>query len=207
MGLPEGVAPCGVARLARKLEAFAPRRRRHADPPGSGERQPRGPPARRPDHRRPQLQDALSDRRRYPDALPRAARRRRQIINLVVPGDFAGMPVALRDALYSVRALTDVHVEVIPIRQARAPLRHAAALAAFCGRSRARRRSMSRPDPGGGAPRSTHRGFLLELLTRLPGHRPRRRVLVPHPPQPGGHRRRAGAEPALRQPGPAAARR
>jgi CRP-like cAMP-binding protein len=41
---------------------------------------------------------------------------RRQIINLAVPGDFAGMPGCLyENALYSVRALTDAHVEAIPI--------------------------------------------------------------------------------------------
>jgi CRP-like cAMP-binding protein len=43
---------------------------------------------------------------------------RRQIINLAVPGDFAGVPGCLyHNALYSVRALTDAHVEVIPINK------------------------------------------------------------------------------------------
>jgi CRP-like cAMP-binding protein len=43
---------------------------------------------------------------------------RRQIINLAVPGDFAGMPGCLyHNALYSVRALTEAQVETIPLHK------------------------------------------------------------------------------------------
>jgi len=41
---------------------------------------------------------------------------RRQIVSLVVPGDFVGIPGCLFDnALYSVKALTDVQVSVFPL--------------------------------------------------------------------------------------------
>lgn len=41
---------------------------------------------------------------------------RRQIVNLVIPGDFAGVPGCLFDgALYSIKALTDVQIAVIPM--------------------------------------------------------------------------------------------
>ncbi|MGH7095731.1 MAG: Crp/Fnr family transcriptional regulator [Stellaceae bacterium] len=41
---------------------------------------------------------------------------RRQIVNLVVPGDFAGVPGCFFDgALYSIKALTDSQIAVIPL--------------------------------------------------------------------------------------------
>ncbi len=41
---------------------------------------------------------------------------RRQIVNLVVPGDFAGVPGCLFDgALYSIKALTDAEVATVPL--------------------------------------------------------------------------------------------
>ncbi len=119
MGLPEGVAPSGVARLARKLEAFAPLA--EDDMPvlrdlASGSRAVR------------RREDLIVEGRNYKslyliaDGILMRYRilrdGRRQIINLAVPGDFAGMPGCLFDnALYSVRALTDAHVEVIPINK------------------------------------------------------------------------------------------
>jgi len=43
---------------------------------------------------------------------------RRQIINLAVPGDLAGIPGCLFEtALYSVRAVTDAQVDVIPLNK------------------------------------------------------------------------------------------
>ncbi|HEX5321647.1 MAG TPA: Crp/Fnr family transcriptional regulator [Stellaceae bacterium] len=117
MGLTEGAAVSGVARLAKKLDAFVPLLPDElpivADL-GTGMR-----PVRR-------REDLIVEGRSY-RALFLIAEGilmryrilrdgRRQIINLAVPGDFAGMPGCMFDsALYSVRALTDAQVEVIPL--------------------------------------------------------------------------------------------
>ncbi len=117
MGLPDGVAPCGVVRLARKLEAFAPLT--EDEMPilkdlASGTRTVR------------RREDLIVEGRSYKslfliaDGILMRYRilrdGRRQIINLAVPGDFAGMPGCLyENALYSVRALTEAQVETIPL--------------------------------------------------------------------------------------------
>jgi CRP-like cAMP-binding protein len=119
MGLPDGVAPCGAARLARKLAAFAPLT--DDEIPilrelASGTRTVR------------RREDLIVEGRSYKslfliaDGILMRYRilrdGRRQIINLAVPGDFAGMPGCLyENALYSIRALTDAQVEAIPLQK------------------------------------------------------------------------------------------
>jgi CRP-like cAMP-binding protein len=119
MGLPDGVAPCGVTRLALKLAAFAPLA--EDEMPvlrelASGSRTVR------------RREDLIVEGRNYKslflitDGILMRYRilrdGRRQIINLAVPGDFAGMPGCLYvNALYSVRALTEAQVETIPLQK------------------------------------------------------------------------------------------
>ncbi|HEX3882389.1 MAG TPA: Crp/Fnr family transcriptional regulator [Stellaceae bacterium] len=119
MGLPDGVAPCGVARLARKLEAFAPL---DADDLPLLRELSIGTRAVR--RREDLIVEGRSSRTVFlvADGILMRYRvlrdGRRQIVNLAVPGDFAGMPGCLFDnALYSVRALTDAQVEAIPIQR------------------------------------------------------------------------------------------
>lgn len=119
MGLPEGVAPCGVARLARKLDAFAPLAEDELPvlrELSSGSRTIR------------RREDVIVEGRNYKtvfliaDGILMRYRilrdGRRQIINLAVPGDFAGIPGCLyENALYSVRAVTEAQVETIPLQR------------------------------------------------------------------------------------------
>jgi len=119
MGLPDGVAPCGVTRLARKLNGFAPLG--EDEMPvlrdlATGTRTVR------------RREDLIVEGRSYKslfliaDGILMRYRilrdGRRQIINLAVPGDFAGMPGCLyENALYSIRALTEAQVETIPLQK------------------------------------------------------------------------------------------
>lgn len=119
MGLPEGVAPCGVARLARKLDAFAPLAEDEMPVLRdlvTGTRMVR------------RREDLIIEGRNYKTLFLisegilmryRVLRDgRRQIINLAVPGDLAGIPGCLFEtALYSVRAVTDAQVDVIPLNK------------------------------------------------------------------------------------------
>ncbi len=132
---------------------------------------------------------------------------RRQVLSLVLPGDFVGIPGCLFDgALYSVKALTDIKVATIPIARPVGPVRNASAAGrgavvvvfvrggALCRAS----------DPG----RPLHRGRTGGALPPraadpAAGGRARGRVVVLHSAEPRDHRRRAGPKPALREPGPA----
>jgi CRP-like cAMP-binding protein len=119
MGLPDGVAPCGVARLALKLNAFAPLA--EDEMPVLRDLASAFRTVRR-------REDLIVEGRTYKslfliaDGILMRYRilrdGRRQIINLAVPGDFAGMPGCLyQNALYSVRALTEAQVETIPLQK------------------------------------------------------------------------------------------
>jgi CRP-like cAMP-binding protein len=119
MGLPDGVAPCGVTRLARKLNAFAPIS--EEEMPVLRELATTSRTVRR-------REDLIVEGRNYKSLFLIAEGilmryrilrdGRRQIINLAVPGDFAGMPGCLyQNALYSVRALTEAQVELIPLQK------------------------------------------------------------------------------------------
>jgi CRP-like cAMP-binding protein len=119
MALPDGAAPCGVTRLARKLATFAP-----LDPEDIPVLSDLATGTRAVRRREDLIVEGRNSRTLFliADGILMRYRvlrdGRRQIINLAVPGDFAGMPGCLFDnALYSVRALTDAQVEAIPIQR------------------------------------------------------------------------------------------